>query len=452
MLAGFANFDFTPKKGCMPGDFKPMEAEGARIPLFANAAAFTSGKDSVIIISMDVLFFKKEGGLEMRSRISEATGVPVDRILIAATHTHTGPSIECDSFSYVYEPETTKLVFGKTVEAGIAAWNNRSEVKLGVGLGYETRFSFNRGYFLKDGRLVTNGGFDRTDFEKRAGKVDYSVNVMRVEDNEGKVKAFIVNYANHPDNYRGSQKDMYSADYPGVLRNELKREFGEDIVVLFFNGTCGDINCIDFFHRTSDYYYAKGKFAPNTIGEGLADTVKKINENIILEGGELYIRSRSAKCTIPRRFRSEKQYQRGLDILRRAEAGEEMSAADLVYAREYTKSIDGIPPTIDVEVAVLQIGPWAIVGLPSEIFTEIGLKIKANSPYVNTLIFELANGNYGYIATDRMQGTGLYEATYSVTSSYVAKGTERALIETSGRMLDDMFAEEETERVKPYLS
>ena len=96
MLAGFAERDFTPTEygGIMPGSTNLPESNGVEVPLLANAAAFTSGDTSIILVSMDILSFHAEYCNDMRKRISEATGVPENNIMIAATHTHTSVAVE----------------------------------------------------------------------------------------------------------------------------------------------------------------------------------------------------------------------------------------------------------------------------------------------------------------------------------------------------------------------
>ena len=95
MLAGFAEIEFTPEAGNRPGGFTPSRGEGRdENGLFSNVAAFTSGDESVILISMDVLSFHAEYCNAMRKRINEATGVPEKNILIAAIHTHSSTSVE----------------------------------------------------------------------------------------------------------------------------------------------------------------------------------------------------------------------------------------------------------------------------------------------------------------------------------------------------------------------
>ena len=51
----------------------------------------------------------------------------------------------------------------------------------------------------------------------------------------------------------------------------------------------------------------------------------------------------------------------------------------------------------------------AWVGLPGEIFVELGLAIKKRSPFAQTFVIELANENLGYIPDRRSYAEGQYE-------------------------------------------
>ena len=109
-----------------------------------------------------------------------------------------------------------------------------------------------------------------------------------------------------------------------------------------------------------------------------------------------------------------------------------------ILAKLYLTDPADLPATVDLEIQVLQIGPWVIVGLPGEIFSNIGLKIKANSPFANTVVVELANGTHGYMAPDAVQESGCYEGTFS-NVAYTGHGTENVLVHGAANMLNTLF-------------
>ena len=93
---------------------------------------------------------------------------------------------------------------------------------------------------------------------------------------------------------------------------------------------------------------------------------------------------------------------------------------------------------MDFEISVLQLGPWTIVGLPGEIYSDIGLRIKTSSPFANTIVVEIANGYNGYVSPDIIQRSGCYEGRYSKVA-YTGLGTEKVLVDGASNMLSALF-------------
>ncbi len=449
MLIGFSEVEFTPNEGNIPGQMEAIYATERGEGVFADAAAFTSGDESVILISVDVLSFRARYADRIRRRISEATGVPFERVLVAAIHTHSGPALEYPMWLCPADEITAQNTADKIVEAGIAAWNGRVEATLGVGKGYNDRFNYNRDWRVAGGKLVTNPGkkYTRKELVQPMGTVDNSVNVMRVDGVDGRVLGFIVNYANHPDNMP-FPRTGFGADFAGVIKTELRKKYGEGVNVLFFNGTAGDINCVDFKGKThTDYIMFEGHKAHVSIGTGVAETVIEVNERIKTKYAEVNIQSRDEKHPIPRRFKTDENYAWAADVLKRAKT-EKVNGGELAFAIDYMNDDSGFSKTVDFEIHTIQIGPWAIVGLPSEICTMVGMKIKAYSPFNNTVVFQLANGTNGYITYDEAHhhdehGT-YYEGRFATYNACTGDGSTDIISEGAIKQLRDMAEQRES--------
>ena len=90
---------------------------------------------------------------------------------------------------------------------------------------------------------------------------------------------------------------------------------------------------------------------------------------------------------------------------------------------------------IEVEVQTIALGgDIALVALPGEIFVELGLAIKAASPFKHTLIAELANGSMGYVPTEKAYPQGNYE----VVSARGAPGSGERLVATAIKQLKEL--------------
>ena len=437
MLAGFAEIEITPKSGNMPGQFEIYKATDGTIGgLYANAAAFDNRGASLIFVSVDIIFFSAKFGFDVRERISALTGVSTANILVAGTHTHTGGPTDVKCWGTPAEPENAAITADKIVEVALAAWNNRAEAKLGVGRCYEPRFSFCRDYCMDDGKIKTNVGYAKApNIKGRAGAVDYALDVMRVDDTDGNIKCFIVNYANHPDN-EPMPRTKYSADYIGYMRRELKRVYGDDVIVLYFNGTAGDVNDADFWHKTDYWFRGAGQNSPKFIGEGLAEDIVNMNPRIIADVTELYISATVKNCVVPTRKPTQENLDWAESVKDKVNTGV-LKDYEEAYAEVYLGYDDAEwHNEEEIEVPVIRFGPWSIVGLGGEIYSEIGTRIKRDSPYDNTLVFQLANGAHGYIPPASIIGTATYPAKWGRYVTYLGADTADILVEGSLEQLN----------------
>ena len=124
------------------------------------------------------------------------------------------------------------------------------------------------------------------------------------------------------------------------------------------------------------------------------------------------------------------------DVLRDPKSRNTM---DRAFAEDYLHDDSG-SGTVDIEVHVILLGPWAIVGLPGEIYTYIGKSIKAASPFDRTLIFELSNGTVGYVPPKEMIERGIYEAKVARINSQCGPETADLMINTAAELLNTLPA------------
>jgi neutral ceramidase len=131
--------------------------------------------------------------------------------------------------------------------------------------------------------------------------------------------------------------------------------------------------------------------------------------------------------------------------------GQPLPASTLrTYARE-CRFVAALPEQLETEVQALRIGDCAVVALPGEIFVELGLAIKAASPFRwmapvessrsayqperVTLLSSLSNDYVGYVPTRRaIEEEGGYE-TWAARSALPAAGTGEAMVRVASRLL-----------------
>ncbi|MBQ9099393.1 MAG: hypothetical protein IJY50_08205 [Clostridia bacterium] len=441
MIAGFAEREYTPAEGPVPGQIKVGYAKGKRTPLMAHVAVMEGKGGGAVLVSLDILFVSVAFATKMRRRISELTHIPTEQILIACSHTHTGCAIDLDCWAFRGSPDNLIPVENSIMEAVKEAWATRRNVKMGVATGFDARFNFCRDFYTTDGYIVMNPGHQNADkLVKPYAAVDHSVNVMRFDELDGTPRCFVVNYANHLDTGGGAPKEKsFSADYAGYLRLALQKAYGKDVTVLFLNGCCANVNHYDYKYGSDRTGHCRPDAFPSVeIGEGLAETIQNITPALVSSDEEFRIEGKSRMHLTARRSATRAQKEWAMCVKNRVAAGEEVSLRRVLLADLYLTDQENLPTTVDLEIQVLQIGPWTIVGLPGEIYSDIGLKIKANSPFANTVVVELANGTHGYMAPDIVQESGCYEGTYS-NVAYTGHGTAKVLIDGATNLLNALF-------------
>jgi hypothetical protein len=115
-----------------------------------------------------------------------------------------------------------------------------------------------------------------------------------------------------------------------------------------------------------------------------------------------------------------------------------------VYARE-TVLIAKYPDTVKLQLQVLRVGELAIAAIPCEVFTEIGLAIKKNSPFKPTCVVSLANGYFGYLPTPAQHELGGYE-TWRARSSYLGVKSSEEIDKQIGGLLQTLSVMKEVKK------
>lgn len=404
LKCGMSEINITPPLGLsIPGYFTGREATGIKDDLFAKALVADDGNVTAVIIAVDSLCVDRDVVEKIRKRASELTNIDPGNIMISATHTHTGTPV-LSRFAGPEEEKYMDTYIKKVADAAVIAYNKREPVKIGFGLGHEEDISFNRRFYMKDtGKVMTNPGVGNPFIDKAEGSINPEVVVMRIDDIQGNPIGVLTNFACHPDVVGGNE---YSADYPGQLSRTLKKLLGENVVSLFLNGACGNINHINVFGDEEKEKLKKGANGVFYLkmGKVLAGEVFKVREKIdYSENDKVDVKSITFTSDI-RRPTSEEIEEAKKVLQSETTTKREKRFANLVVNFNYD-----MPETTEVEVQVVRIGDLAVVGLPGEIFVEFAFDIKSQSQIPYTIVSNLSNGNFGYIVTKEALKNGGYE-------------------------------------------
>ncbi len=393
--AGFAVADITPSLPCHKlGWLRVVTAERVADPLFAKAAVFEADGERAGFVVLDTLSVRWTQVAEIRRRTEAAHGIPADRLMVSATHSHAGPAVASSGDvrrDEAYLEEMTRRV----VEAVGDAVRKLEPVEIGYGRASERRIAHNRRVVQRDGTVKTHGDLDAPDAMFVEGPIDQEVAVMGVRSAAGKPLGCLVNYALHP-TFHGDD-DAISANWPGVLARWLRVEGWP--VTVFLQGALGNVSHAD----------APGgkERTMGEVGELLAESALAA-----LAGagwtGDAPIRVASRTVTPP--YRSVTPAE-----IAGTARGAQRFIDSAIYDREIPRLVEKIKgrPGALAEVQAIRLGADAFVGIPAELFVELGLRIKERVHPLPVQVVGCANGMLGYVPTWEAFARGGYETTFA---------------------------------------
>jgi hypothetical protein len=286
--------------------------------------------------------------------------------------------------------------------------------------------AFNRRFLMKDGTVVSNPhkGDDAklVNVVRPAGPTDPALPVLYAETGDGKPLATAVNFALHLDTTGGT---AYSADFPHQIARILAEVKGPDMLSHFTIGAAGNIN---------HYYLLDPARVRRTKGTGEAVRIGTLIAAEVLRAYERLEPLPAGPVKVSRETLRLRILESKAPALR-----QQFGDRDEFHDGEMAvTTVDG-KLTFAGEVMTIAVGDeLAFVGLPGEMFVELGLAIKENSPHRCTFVNTLANGSIGYVANRKAYREGSYGAAPASTRS--EPGTGEALVESAVRQLIELRA------------
>jgi hypothetical protein len=439
LLVGVATVDITPPIPYrMCGYFDERLSTGVKDRLQAKAMVFRQGNEQAALVFCDVAGLPRELTNGARHQASCATGIPVNHIAIAATHSHTGPLFSGVLRNYFHQRAVARLgsdpyekidypseLLRKVVEAIVDAHLTLKPAVLKSGYAREDRLSFNRRFHMRDGSVRFNPGALNPDVVRPAGPIDPQVAIVSVApSSDSPPAAALLSFALHLDTVGGTE---YSADFPKVTEDTLRESFGSDFNLVFGIGTCGDVNHVDV--------NVPERRPSNEIGKMLGTTVADaIRRGKLIEINEPSLAARSAVVEAPLQTYSDSEAataRQQMELL----GSQQLGFLDQVQAYKIMVLEDYGVQTLPLEVQAIRLGrEIAIVTLPGEIFVELGLAVKAASPFEMTIVIEMPDDSLGYVPTRKAFAEGSYE----IVNSRVEPGVGERLVEAAITLLEDL--------------
>ena len=475
MKIGWAEENITPeKKVSLAGQFAERISEYVEKPLTCTALAIEADGDHVVFAACELVNVSVRLGNRIRDAIrrkSEGTGLDPMKVIISATHTHTGPAyseqgtsaagsapnsigskgllksllpsgkqyIEKQNVSSNPEiatpEEVSAFLTEKISDAVVAAWSAREDggsfsnafARAAVGMCRRARYN--------DGSAAMWGETNTAVFTEVEGGSDTGVELLYVFNKERKLTGVVANIACPAQCVQ--HRLFVSPDYWGEAKKLVREHFGQDVFLLPLCSAAGDqcpVDIVRWVEPESDVFDpniervnpVRRKADPSMFDlSGMRKAGKRVAREIIdtyeegldnLQEDVPFIHHvKTVKLPIRRATREDvkKAEERIRTYLERKEGDVDYNDAARLQVDLGTITRFKMQEYCDVlnaEVHVLRLGTVAIATNPFELFLDYGNQIRARSNAEQTFLIQLAAGAECYLPTEKAEKGGHYSA------------------------------------------
>jgi neutral ceramidase len=430
-FAGAAESPLTLRVGAARADITP-ETEvlnwvtgkpygGVLDPLFVHVLVLDDGSSKAALVRWDLTDVSESARDEVRKAVGAALNMPGENILVHASHTHSAPWTPVYTAGHRGRERDTwwairhmpaqnehppfkrwmERLITASVEAAKRAVASARPASIAIGRIAANEFLHNRRpraptWGNADTKPEAVISYSHPDWNPEVlqggasfGPMDRTLALVAFRDAENKSIASLFHVACHAVSIYPSNPSI-SADWPGAASRTISAALGGES--LFLQGCAGDINP-----------WRRGEPAVATMAGGLATKAQTaLRYSVKLAPSPLLVGRATVNLPL-------------------TPAGRERLGLEVVTA----------------EIQAIACGPLAIVGLPGEPLTELGLAIRERSPFPQTLVLGYSNGNgVHYVGMPGEKARGGYEA------GVAGAGTDECgtlLVETAHRVLRELY-------------
>lgn len=442
LRVGAAVVDVTPVTFpvLVNGGMTSRSASSVTTRLYARAIVLDDEKERIGIVVVDSCMMPRVLLDEAKQLASQRTKLKPDRVLISATHTHTAPaSMSC--LGTDADPTYVPYLREKIAESLAAAEANLELARVGWAVTNADDFTALRRWIRRSDRIAEDpfgnltvranmhAGNNWEDVTGESGPKDPDLSLISFQAKDGRPIAVLANFSMH---YFSGEKAL-SADYFGHFCEGLKGRIAKEtrdhppFVGIMSHGCSGDIWRRDYKKPPAE----RDKYDIKSYAAGLLDLAEDAYKSIEYQSdGDLAMAETRLhlKYRVPDKQRLE--WARGIV----KELGDRPPKTRTeVYAREQI-ILDQWQST-DVVVQAVRIADIGIATTPNETYALTGLKLKLQSPLVNTMVIELANGGDGYIPPPEQHWLGGYN-TWPARSAGLEVKAEPKITEAALQLLE----------------
>ncbi len=474
LAIGWAQADITPSETVLVcGQFYARLSEQVLDPLTATALAVESDGRQVVFVSCDLVGVPDPLRDAIRARLGDIPDLDPKKVIVHATHTHTAPEVRLPGWcsgttstdlGLEFEQEVMsiadyqKFAAERIADAVRRAWSARSPGKVAFGHGWAV-VGHNRRSVDTAGAATMYGETSTPDFSHIEGYEDHSLGLVATYDANGDLSGLVVNVP--CPSQCSAHLFALSADYWCETRAELRRRLGDGLFVLPQCSAAGDQSPHLLFGEAAEERMRrlKGLSERQEIARRIADAVVDVLPAIApTADGTLPVAHRAQTIALPMNELTQEDVEAALAeaAKHRPAYEQEMQESPSLRTnpRWYKKPtfhfrrmrwLEGVAerfekqktqPTQPAELHVVRLGDLALATNPFEFYLDFGIRIKARSPAVETLLVQLAGGGT-YCPSPRSLAGGGYGSIPA--SNPVGPEGGRRIVESTVESLQDLW-------------
>lgn len=441
--AGVHAIDITPPQ--LPvicnGGFLERTCDHVEDPLFARCLVISDGNVTLALAIVDSCMIPRDVCDEIKRKVEQGCGISANRILIAATHTHSAPSVMDFCLGSQKDVAYTAYLIPRVASGIIHAHSLMEPAKAGWAIASAPNHTHSRRWIHRPDafeldpfgertvRAMMHPGYKNPAYLMPAGPVDSSLTLLSIRSADGRPITVLANYSMH---YFGDTTGI-SADYFGDFARILEQRLAHDnptaqpFVSIMSQGTSGDLHWMNYA-QPQRRGYTRVQYARE-----LADIALEALQKVI-HRDEIELAMEETHLTLRRRLPSPARLDWAAAIEKNRN-GQRPRNLQEVYAEQAMWLRDN--PSTELVLQAIRIGDFAIAAIPNEVFAITGLKLKEQSPIQPLMNMELANGAEGYIPPPEQYYLGGY-TTWPARTAGLEPDAEPKIVNALLSMLEQI--------------